>query len=234
MNTSFDNSLEDNFNKAMKMTLNSHSHEELIAYLKSGEPLEKQLAALELSMIKNEKEADILVSNLVGQDGKIREAVAYKINELFTNELFTNFFVSQLNFSKFLDGILDINGNICRQIIEIIGINKEFDKYLSKKLPFVLKDVLEKIRNLTEEEKKYVISKRNFQLYWGLEALYSIAKIADYSEFEDIIFGCSEFEDYTIREKVAKILSTTDANFQPELKKRLATDENLYVRRYLL
>ena len=70
------------FKLACELTQRAFSHEELIEMLQNGNIQEKQLAALNLDCINDNKEGKILVSNLTGCDGKIREAVALKINQL--------------------------------------------------------------------------------------------------------------------------------------------------------
>lgn len=224
--------LKQDFNIATKMSEKSFSYEELIALLNSEKDVEKQFAVLELNEIKSSKDAMALVSNLVGQDGKIREVVAFKINELTQDEKFLPFFIGENFFEIFLNGILDINGNICRMVVELTWID-EFRSYLAGKLPECIKQTISVIDNLSKDEKQYKISKRNFQLYWSLEALYNVVEEIEPNEIYKILIKTSDFEDYTIREKSAKILTKlTDKRFD-ELKTKLKEDSNYYVRRYL-
>lgn len=237
MNDTLDNSnnlnLETDFNAAMKMSERSYSYEQLTKFLLSEKIIEKQIAALELNEIRSQKDAFILVSNLIGQDGKVREAVAFKINELAQSSKYSEFFIDEKFFDIFLQGIMDINGNVCRQIVELTKI-EEFKRYLCGKLPESINGLLEEIEKIDKMSKQYVISKRNFQLYWCLEALFSIAEIIDFKELKNIILKTGEFYDYTIREKTAKILTKIDNLVLDELKKKLKNDENYYVRRYLI
>lgn len=223
---------EANFNTAMKMSGLKYDYNELITFLSSEKIVEKQIATLELNELKSKKDAIILVSNLVGQDGKIREAVAFKINELFQSAKYNEFFIDEKIFSLFLEGIMDINGNVCRQIVELAS-NEYFKKYLCEKLPESINNLLEEIEKIDKMSKQYVISKRNFQLYWCLEALYNIIEIIDIGKIKNIIIKSGEFYDYTIREKTAKILTKIDNSELSELKQKLKNDENYYVRRYL-
>ena len=220
------------FNVAMKMSEESFSYSQLIGFLKDGKDVEKQLAALELNEIKSKEDAYALVSNLVGQDGKIREVVAFKINELVKNTQYRDFFIGEEFFELFLQGIMDINGNICRMVVELTQIS-EFRLFLAKKLPNCIENILLVIANLEKDEKQYKISKRNFQLYWSLEALFNIIEEVDVLKIKDILLKTAEFEDYTIREKVAKILSKIDNPVLIAAKEKLIQDENYYVRRYL-
>lgn len=233
MNDTLDNSLEANFNTAMKMSAQEHSYDELIELLRSDKVVEKQIAVLKLEEIMSKEDAEILVSNLVGQDGKIREAVAFKINELIQNSEYYDYFQSEKNFETFLQGIMDINGNVCRQIVNL-SVNNEFMTYLTKKLPNEIYKILETIEKIDAQSRQYVISKRNFQLYWALEALYNIIESVNINEIFEIIFKTGDFKDYTIREKTAKILTKIDSAEFSELKEKLKNDENYYVRRYLI
>ena len=53
----------------------------LINLLKSGSVAEKQAAVLKLDELHNSDDADILMSNLTDCDGKIREAVSFRLAE---------------------------------------------------------------------------------------------------------------------------------------------------------
>lgn len=250
MNNTLDNSLEPNINTSVKETDNiffntsqnlfelcengkNWDYSEIIKYLNSDKIIEKQLAVLELDKILSQNDAEALVSNLIGQDGKVREAVAFKINDLSLKSEYSIFFSNRKIFSILFQGIMDINGNVCRQIVNIIDDNSGFNKYLCEKLPTKINEILKTIESLNAEEKQYVVSKKNFQLYWCLEALYHIANCVDANKISNILLKTGEFYDYTIREKTAKILTKLD-NFELyELKEKLKNDENYYVRRYL-
>lgn len=223
---------EVNFNSIMNACNNNYSYNDLIELLASDKIIEKQFAALELEEIKSKEDAFVLVSNLVGQDGKIREAVAFKINELIKEEDYLEYFIGDEFFEIFLEGIMDINGNVCRKIVELSNI-KEFNEYLCKKLPERIKEILKEIKKLDENDKQYKISKRNFQLYWCLESLFSIFEKIELKQLKDILLITGEFDDYTIREKTAKILIKIDISELNDLKNKLKNDTNYYVRRYL-
>lgn len=233
MNNTLNNSLDTNFNTAMKLSSENYDYKRLIEYLNSGNVVERQFAALELKEICSEEDAKVLVSNLVGQDGKIREAVAYKINELARMDEYKNFFNSEILFENYFKGLLDINGNICRQMIGLASIDC-FNKYLCQNLPNEIKRLMEHIARLEATEKQYVVSKRNFQLYWCLEALYYCVENIDLSTIHPILTKTAEFYDYTIREKTAKILSKISDSRFDLLKNKLLSDENYYVRQKLM
>lgn len=237
LNDSLDTSnmidLKHDFNVAMKMSAEKFEYDALIEFLRIGKDVEKQLAALELAEIKSHKDALVLVSNLVGQDGKIREVVAFKINELVKNEKYVNYFVGNEFFEIFLLGIMDINGNICRMVVELTLI-PEFKIFLAEKLPSCIEEILQVIMHLGKDEKQFKISKRNFQLYWSLEALFNIVDVVDFLTIKDILQATANFEDYTIREKTSKILGKISSPIFDELKEKLKNDSNYYVRRYLV
>ena len=81
MNSSYYETLDENFAQALKLYETEYSHDELIRLLQNGNIVQKQIAALRLDGINSKSDADILISNLTGQDGKIREAVSLKLNE---------------------------------------------------------------------------------------------------------------------------------------------------------
>ena len=221
--------MNDTLNNCFEPNSKYH-YEDLIELLNSENIKEKHFAVLELEKIRSQNDAKLMVLNLVGQDGKIREAVAFKVNEFFKNPDYATFFINEDIFDTLIQGIMDINGNVCRQICSLEC--EEFNQYLSKNLPEKTNEILEKIYELESNEKQYVISKRNFQLYWCLEALYNIVEKVEFERIKDIIFKTSQFNDYTIREKTAKILTKLDNLELNELKEKLRNDENYYVRKY--
>src|SRR5574344_73602 len=221
--------LDKNFNTIMNLFSSKYRHEELIEMLNSSDTSIIQFAVLALDEIKSFSEAGKVVENLTGQDGKIREAVAFKINYFCKDKNFVEYFSDEKFFKTYLNGIMDIDGNVCRMIVEIISFVNGFKKFLSKNLKEKIEEQLEFISQLGKNEKQYKISKRNFQLYWLMESLYEILDECDIKSFNEIIKKCSNFEDYTIREKSAKMLSKLE-DFE-ELKNKLKSDENYYVRR---
>ena len=92
MNNTYYETLDENFIQAVNLYEKKHSHAELIEMLKDGNIPQKQIAALKLDAINSENEAQILVSNLTGQDGKIREAVSLRLDEFMSNEKYLPYF----------------------------------------------------------------------------------------------------------------------------------------------
>ena len=77
-------------------------------------------------------------------------------------------------------------------------------------------------------------TKKLFNLYWCLEALALIEPKVD-TELENILEQASKIRDYTIREKTAFVLSKIESSSSKlnEIKSRLKTDDNFYVKRYI-
>lgn len=233
MNTTLNDSFETNL-RGKCNSGDKYIYEELMNLLHSNNIKEKHFAVLELEEIRSQEDMKTLVSNLVGQDGKVREAVASKINEFSQNSNYTKFFIDEKIFDVLMQGIMDINGNVCRQIVSGKWFkNQKFITYLCNNLPERINEILRETEKLDQKSKQYVISKRNFQLYWCLEALYNVIENIDFKNIKNILLITGEFYDYTIREKTAKILTKLDNSELKELKEKLKNDENYYVRRYL-
>src|SRR5574344_92784 len=222
----------------MKMAISEQSYDELLEMLSEGDIAQKQISVLKLEEIKSSDDAKLLVSRLINQDGKVREAVSFKINKLIKNTKFTNFFMQKENYDIFLQSITDINGNICRNVVEttaFLADNDEFSSYFSKNLIKKISEIWESIEKLDLTAKQYTISKRNFQLYWGLEALSNFTCFVKTEDLKKILLKCGTFYDYTIREKVAKIfgkIEIEDAELLA-MRENLKNDENYFVRNIL-
>ena len=237
MNTKgYYNTLDENFNIAYKLINTHQSHDELIYMLENGDIVEKQLAALKLDNILDSKEAQVLINNLTGQDGKVREAVSAKIAELMKDSNKHIFFNASENYEIFLDAIIDINGNICRNIISAIT-NLKSDKcfcnlFCTELIERTLKLALT-IKDFDFQDGKYKVNKEVFKLYWYLETIYQFASLIDINKLKSILKITKSINEYTIREKTAKILTLNfkDEELQ-EIKELLKNDTNYYVRRF--
>lgn len=230
MNSGYEKSLDENFNKAITLCYGEFSRAELFRLLEFGSMSEKHFAALEIDTVKSQEEAKILISNLTGCDGKIREAVAFKLREIMEE--------CKVYFSNypdiFADATIDINANICRMVIECLYYlkeDKEFsNKYLERIKDFI-QEALDKLDSFIFRDKKYTINKQLFKLYWCLEGLNVFFKDVEETEFTDILSRCSNVSEYTIREKVALVLKH-DIHSQEllELRNILKLDSNYYVK----
>ena len=236
LNNSYYETLDENFKQALNLCENNYSHSELLEFLQSGNIVQKQLSALKLETINSQKEAQILVSNLVGQDGKIREAVSLRLNEFMSNPKTLEYFETPENYQIFLAAIIDINGNICRNVIGAISHlknNKNFCNQFCQELVILTKDLLGKIEKDDFFEGKYKVNKEVFKLYWCLETIYVFWDKIKFEDLKEIILRTKNIQEYTIREKAAKILTRNFSD--PELlkaKEALKNDSNYYVRRF--
>ena len=129
MNNSYYKTLDENFEQALNLYESNYSHEQLLDLLKSGNIVQKQISALRLETITSDSDAKILVSNLVGQDGKVREAVSLRLNEFMSDPNLICFFQTPENYNIFLLAIIDINANICRNVISAVSNLKNNDKF---------------------------------------------------------------------------------------------------------
>lgn len=236
MNNSYYETLDENFKQALNLCENDYSHYELLEFLQSGNIVQKQLSALKLETINSQKEAQILVSNLVGQDGKIREAVSLRLNEFMSNPQTLKHFETPENYKIFLAAIIDINGNICRNVIGAISYLKNNENFCNQFCPELVnltKDLLNKIEKEDFFEGKYKVNKEVFKLYWCLETIYVFWDKINFEDLKEIILRTKNIQEYTIREKAAKILTRefTDSELL-KAKEELKNDSNYYVRRF--
>ena len=236
LNNSYYETLDENFKQALNLCENNYSHSELLEFLQSGNIVQKQLSALKLETINSQNAAQILVSNLVGQDGKIREAVSLRLNEFMSNPKTLVYFETPENYQIFLAAIIDINGNICRNVIGAISHlkdNENFCNQFCQELVILTKDLLAKIEKDDFFDGKYKVNKEVFKLYWCLETIYVFWDKIKFEDLKEIILRTKDIQEYTIREKSAKILTKdfSDAELL-KAKEDLKKDSNYYVRRF--
>lgn len=236
MNNSYYKTLDENFEQALNLYESNYSHEQLLDLLKSGNIVQKQISALRLETITSDSDAKILVSNLVGQDGKVREAVSLRLNEFMSDPNLICFFQTPENYNIFLLAIIDINANICRNVISAVSNLKNNDKFcriFCANLVQLTLDLLDKVEEFNFQDGKYKVNKEVFKLYWCLETIYEFYEKIEFLDLKTILLRSKNVNEYTIREKAAKILSCgfTDRDLllaQSELK----NDPNYYVRRF--
>ena len=228
--------LDENFNQALNLFENDLSHSEIIKLLQVGNIAQKQIAALKIDHITSNNEAFTLTKNLVGQDGKIREAVALKILEFFENNNYINYFYDNNIYDILLNAIIDVNSNVCRNIISAICIlktNTSFTKYFCPKSITLTKDLTEKVKEFDFQDGKYKVNKEVFKLYWCLETIYELSDFINIDDLKNILNQTQNINEYTIREKTAKILSKgfQDSELN-QIRNNLKSDKNYYVRRF--
>lgn len=236
MNNGYYETLDENFTQALNLYEKSYTHDDLINFLKTGNIVQKQIAALRLETIRSTEDAGILLSNLTGRDGKIREAVSLKLSEFMQDERFLKYFQALRNDDIFLDAVVDINANICRNVISAISNlrgNAEFCENFCPKLVNLTADLLDIIERFDFQEGKYKVNKEVFKLYWCLETLYVFYDKVNFEDLKQIILRAKDINEYTIREKAAKILTCgfDDAELLSACE-TLKNDTNYYVRRY--
>ncbi len=232
---------EINYEKNMKMLSlaskycnESLSHDELINELYNDNDLKKQLCLIEIEKINSQNEADILTYNLTGKSGPIRETASFAILKLIKKEEFNCFFQKREIIDTFVKAITDINPSVSRNTIEIIKYVEDID-YLYKCIIEQINLTLSKISDI-KQNRSYTANKKNFNLYWNLEAVISISdKIAPDVELITILNNTALSNDYTIREKTAKaamIFSEKNIKFKL-VSNIMKNDDNIYVRKYL-
>ncbi len=231
-----ENYLEINYENNMKMLSeaikcceDNYSHEDIIEVLKSDDDIKKQFCLIELKSINNQEEANILVHNLTNHSGPIRETSAFKIGELIFQNEYKKYFQTKEIIDSFVKAITDINPSVSRYTVEFIK-NIDDVEYLYKRIIEEIIITLSKTDE-TVKNRSYVQNKKNFNLYWNLEAIIAISEnISIAKELEEILQKTALFNDYTIREKTAKVASVLKIESVLNL---LKDDDNVYVKKYL-
>ncbi len=222
-----------NTQKAYELCEAPFSHQELIDVIKTDNDLKKQICILRLKQINSQEEAELLLSNLTNHHGIIREAAAFKINEFLKNENFNVFFQKTEFLKTFLDAVIDMNPNICRLIIEVLPCIKAQEYFFNLLFERTL-EVIHDAKTMNRRNRGYIYSKKIFKLFWYLEAIAVMGYFKDQKAIQTIIENSYDFDDYTIREKCAKIISHAKIDDKlSRYKDILLNDENYFVRRQL-
>lgn len=236
LNNTYYENLDQNFINALNFYQTDYTHDELIDMLKNGNIVQKQIAALKLETINSSQDAQVLLSNLTGQDGKIREAVSLKLSEFMANENFIKYFEPSKNVQVLLYAVIDINGNICRNVINALSNlknDKEFCNIFGKKLSDLTLELLNTVEKFDFQDGKYKVNKEAFKLYWCLETIYVFWDKINFKTLKEIIKRGSNIGEYTIREKCAKILTRDFEDKElTQIRENLKNDSNYYVRRF--
>ncbi len=236
LNNTYYENLDQNFINALNFYENEYTHDELIEMLKSGNIVQKQIAALKLESINSPDDAQVLLSNLTGHDGKIREAVSLRLSEFMADRNYIKYFEPSKNAQKFLEAVIDINGNICRNVINALSNLKNdenFCRIFCEKLSGLTLELLDIVEKFDFQDGKYKVNKEAFKLYWCLETIYVFWDKMNFDSLKEIIKRGSNIGEYTIREKCAKILTHDfDDKDLIEIRQKLKNDSNYYVRRF--
>lgn len=231
LNTNNSQKYINDFNTVLNIYINDYPHDDLIELVKNGSIAEKQAAILKLDKINSKSEAEIIMNNLTGCDGKIREAVSFRLKEFVCEN--PDFYEDFEDI--FLDAVIDINGNICRNVISAISYLKNNNKFCSNFCTKLIKNtnaIIKTVKNFDIQEGKYKTNKEIFKLYWSLETIYEFAQLIDIDVLTQTLSDTKNINDYTIREKTAKILSKIDKTEKlMQIKMELKNDDNYYVRR---
>ena len=221
-----------NTEKACLLCEKNFSHEELIEVIKTDNDLEKQICILKLDCVQNQQEADLLVFNLTNHHGIIREACAVKINELMKNAENSRFFQTEKILLTFLDAVIDINPNICRHVIEILPF-VENKRFFFRNLAQKALEIIQDAKTMNRRKSGYVYSRKVFKIFWYLEAVAELGNFEYEEEVKKLVVSAFDFDDYTIREKCAKLVLKSRISF-PDVENALKNDGNYFVRRLFL
>ena len=236
LNNTYYENLDENFMNALNFYQTDYTHDELIGMLKNGNIVQKQISALKLETINSPSDAQVLLSNLTGQDGKIREAVSLRLSEFMADKNYLKYFEPSKNAQIFLDAVIDINGNICRNVINALSNLKnddDFCKIFCGKLTNLTLELLDIVEKFDFQDGKYKVNKEAFKLYWCLETIFVFWDKINFETLKKIIKRGAEIGEYTIREKCAKILTHDfDDKDLINIREKLKNDSNYYVRRF--
>lgn len=224
--------LNENLNDVFELCNKTYDSDLIFNTLKSGSIVEKQTAVLNLTEIRSQNDAEILMENLTGIDGKVRQTVAYKILQLIP--YYKDYFHKTEFYEIFAKSIIDIDSNVCRLVIDSIQYlkdNEEFSKFIADKMKDIIYIALDELKKISFKSKKYTSNKQYFKIYWCLETLIGFYTYLTDDVLFDLLSNCIELPEYTIREKCAIILKSVPDNIIfRNLKDILANDENYYVR----
>ncbi len=198
----------------------------IISCLESDNEDLKPYALLELEEIKSQDDFNVLISNLTGHDGRIRELVSSKMCELNCSQYVLN------HHSFLIDALCDVNPNVSRNIVKFISLNElPLNNFLIDRIFLIMQEIEANSKpKKWRTQKSHLLNKMYFKLYWCLEALAENFKQPFNEErLIEILTQNAECVDYTIREKVAKILCKMD-NPPDVLYQKMKNDVNYYVK----
>ena len=138
---------DNDFEKAYNLCIRDYSHLELINMLINGSIAEKQIAALKLDYISDINDVNALLNNLTGCDGKIREAVAFKINSFLSDDKAKDLF-ALYSAEVFAKATIDINANICRMVVDSAVLLKQYKDFSCKYTQNILVLAMEALTEL--------------------------------------------------------------------------------------
>lgn len=221
------------FEKAFVLCNKTLELEDVVNILEGSDDVEKQIALLQISDIENKMQAELVIRHLTGQDGPVREAAALKIRELLLEK--KSLLMDSENFyTVYVDAVCDVNPNISRFVIEFLPLLKN-RKLIYETLLSKIGQIYQRIDNPDKAQKNF-LTVRLFNLYWLLEAIGALMKYdregLDFEHLLVFLDRALNFNDYTIDEKVARIITLVEFSGAEGLKKKLLSTGNFYVKRY--
>jgi len=198
----------------------------------------KIFSILNLDKIANQKDADIIINCLTQHSTPLREACAFKLEELANEN--KDYFLSEFSKSKILAAIVDINPNVSRAVCNILNNNKELAFALEESVILNIEKLISDIKQYEKEygdyfdnkiknTKNHAKNKKLFSLYWNLEALSICLTQKNYTKVLEILKYTINFIDFTIREKTAVVALRMGVSAK-EILQKANLDQNFYVK----
>ncbi len=178
--------------------------------------------------ITSKEDFDAFIDNLINHPAPLREAVAYRLEELFCEK-----YLDDKTLEIILKAIIDINPNVSRCVCSLIEKSNKLQEALKNKIINNINELLTTIPDCEKKDNKknHKKNKMLFSLYWLLEALSCCICENESGEIIEILQKTINFCDYTIREKTAKITAKL-SNPPKNLLDLIDNDENFYVNFY--
>ena len=215
--------------KAVELCSVKYTNLEIESILKGSDDVKKCIAIMNIEEISSQSFANLFIFHLPNQGGTVTEAVSNKLNDLLSRNISVDYFQTDEIVEKISNGVIDINPNNSRLIIEIL--NKIENKSLllklfDEKIRFCLSEILQ-----SDVLQNHQINKYYFKIYWLLEAL-AILNDFDISQHIDLLSQIADLPEYTVREKVAiLVLKNQEKDCVQNLITKLKNDTNYYVKR---
>ncbi len=201
------------------------SYNKIFEILSGSDDTLKAFAVLELDEIRSGVDFELLIKHLTNCDGRLREIVSSKLVELAPGKWLEG------HISTLLDALCDVNPNVARNIVELISVTSlKLEEPLLERIEDILMTIEKNSKpKKWRTQKNHVLTKIIFHLYWCLEALAVFSDTLPRERVIKILNTTSDFVDYTIREKTAKILAKMP-NPPEDLLSKMQNDDNFYVR----
>ena len=130
------------------------TRDEAFEILSQNDGAKKPYAFLSIDTIKNQSEADLIIKHLTNHPNPVREACALVLGDICKS----GFLKNEKALNTLMDGILDINPNICRAIIEFLVKNPDVAYLVT---PLNIKKINEILEDFKAYEKTFGSHKEN-------------------------------------------------------------------------